>query len=52
MYDEADEDGNSWEARVNVMRRQQYAEKKDEINQQKREAYAARQDRIGDGEKA
>ena len=52
MYDEADEDGNSWEARVNVMRRQQYAEKKDEINQQKREAYAARQERLGEGEKA
>ena len=52
MYDEADEDGKSWEARVNVMRRQQYAEKKDEINAQKREAYAARQDRIGEGEKA
>ena len=51
MYDEADEDGNSWEARVNVMRRQQYAEKKDEINQQKREAYAARQERLGEGEK-
>lgn len=48
MYDEADEDGNSWEARVNVMRRQQYAEKKDEINQQKREAYAARQERLGE----
>lgn len=52
MYDEADEDGNGWEARVNVMRRQQYAEKKDEINQQKREAYAARQERLGEGEKA
>lgn len=52
MYDEADEDGNSWEARVNVMRRQQYAEKKDKINQQKREAYAARQERLGEGEKA
>lgn len=52
MYDEADEDGNSWEARVNVIRRQQYAEKKDEINQQKREAYAARQERLGEGEKA
>ena len=52
MYDEADEDGKSWEARVNVMRRQQYAEKKDEINQQKREAYAARQERLGEGEKA
>lgn len=51
MYDEADEDGNSWEARVNVMRRQQYAEKKDEINAQKREAYAARQERLGEGEK-
>lgn len=48
MYDEADEDGNSWEARVNVMRRQQYAEKKEEINQQKREAYAARQERLGE----
>lgn len=52
MYDEADEDGNSWEARVNVIRRQQYAEKKDEINAQKREAYAARQERLGEGEKA
>ena len=51
MYDEADEDGKSWEARVNVMRRQQYAEKKDKINQQKREAYAARQERLGEGEK-
>ena len=51
MYDEADEDGNSWEARVNVMRRQQYAEKKDEINQQKREAYAARQERLGETQK-
>lgn len=50
MYDEADEDGNSWEARVNVMRRQQYAEKKDEINQQKREAYAARQERLGENQ--
>jgi len=52
MYDEADEDGNSWEARVNVMRRQQYAEKKDEINQQKRDAYAARQERLGEDKKA
>ena len=50
MYDEADEDGNSWEARVNVMRRQQYAEKKDKINQQKREAYAARQERLGEAQ--
>lgn len=50
MYDEADEDGNGWEARVNVMRRQQYAEKKDEINQQKREAYAARQERLGENQ--
>lgn len=50
MYDEADEDGNSWEARVNVMRRQQYAEKKDEINAQKREAYAARQERLGENQ--
>ena len=52
MYDEADEDGKSWEARVNVMRRQQYAEKKDEINQQKRDAYAARQERLGEDKKA
>lgn len=50
MYEEADEDGNGWEARVNVMRRQQYAEKKDEINQQKREAYAARQERLGENQ--
>lgn len=50
MYDEADEDGNGWEARVNVMRRQQYAEKKDEINAQKREAYAARQERLGENQ--
>lgn len=50
MYDEADEDGKSWEARVNVMRRQQYAEKKDEINAQKREAYAARQERLGENQ--
>ena len=51
MYEEADEDGRSWQSRVNVMRRQQYAEKKDKINQQKREAYAARQERLGEGEK-
>lgn len=50
MYDEADEDGKSWEARVNVMRRQQYAEKKDEINAQKREAYAERKERLGETE--
>lgn len=45
LYDEADEDGRSWEARVNVMRRQQYAENKDKINAQKREAYAERKER-------
>ena len=50
MYDEADEDGKNWEARVNVMRRQQYAEKKDEINAQKREAYAERKERLGETE--
>jgi len=50
MYDEADEDGKSWKARVNVMRRQQYAEKKDEINAQKREAYAERKERLGETE--
>lgn len=45
MYEEADEDGRSWESRVNVMRRQQYAENKDKINAQKRAAYAARKER-------
>ena len=45
MYDEADEDGRSWQSRVNVMRRQQYAQNKDKINAQKRAAYAARKER-------
>ena len=45
MYEEADEDGKSWQSRVNVMRRQQYAENKDKINAQKREAYAERKER-------
>ena len=51
MYEAADEDGGRWQARVNVMRRQQYAENKDKINEQKREAYAARQERLGEDKK-
>lgn len=43
MYDDAD--GRTWQDKLNAMRREQYAENKETINEQKREAYAARKER-------
>lgn len=43
MYYEADEDGPSKD-KINALRREQYAENKDEINEQKRAAYEKRQE--------
>lgn len=43
-------DGSSWKAKVNSMRREQYAQNKDVINAQKREAYARRVE-INQGDK-
>lgn len=43
LYDEfMSLEGSTWEERMNSMRREHYAEKKDEINAQKRAAYARR----------
>lgn len=44
MYDSADP-GGSREDKLNAMRREAYAENKEEINEQKRSAYAKRQER-------
>lgn len=43
MYDDAE--GGNWQEKLNSMRRDAYAENKDEINAQKREAYAERKER-------
>lgn len=43
MYEEAD--GRTWKDKVNSMRREQYAENSEEINEQKRAAYAERKER-------
>lgn len=40
MYDDAD--GNTWEEKINSLRRKNYAANKDKINAQKRAAYKAR----------
>ena len=40
LYDSLE--GNTLEQKVNTLRRQEYAENKDEINEQKRIAYAKR----------
>ena len=40
IFDEAE--GDTEEEKLNYLRRQEYAENKDEINEQKREAYALR----------
>lgn len=42
MYNDASD--GSWRDKVNAIRREQYQENKDEINEQKREAYARRQE--------
>ena len=42
-YDNAE--GDTWEEKMNAMRRADYAENKDEVNAQKRTAYAARRER-------
>lgn len=39
-----DADGDTEEEKINALRRENYAENKDEINEQKRENYAARQE--------
>lgn len=43
IYDDAD--GRKWKDKVNVMRREAYAENSEEINAQKRDAYAKRKER-------
>lgn len=47
IYDNAE--GDTWEEKVNYLRRQQYAENKDKINAQKRAAYAERTKREREG---
>lgn len=43
-------EGDTWEDKLNYLRRQQYAENKDEINAQKRAAYAERKQREREGQ--
>lgn len=48
IFDEAE--GDSWEEKINYLRRQQYEENKDEINAQRRETYAEKTQRDGEGQ--
>ena len=45
IYDKINSmEGDTWNEKVNALRREEYAKNKDEINEQKREAYAKRQE--------
>ena len=45
VFDDAE--GDTWEEKINYLRRQQYAENKEEINAQRRAAYAEREQHEG-----
>ena len=46
-----DAEGDTWQEKVNSMRREQYAENRERINEQKRAAYAARKTTLTESSK-